>query len=168
MLKAFEYRARCWRQKRPRTKPSRGVAALEGGACFCTSLRSADGCLLPSPIECLARRALVRSEQTRKLSLLQNQPFGEAPWTAASLVFQVDPIRPGTRMPKGFPKHRQIISLGPEPNNMPDTDSIRIAPLKPVSNAECGPPALLTPTNQKPLIPPAWRQLIPDKRGDAA
>ena len=71
-------------------------------------------------------------------------------------------------MPKGLPKHRQIISIGTEPNNMPDTDSIRIAPLKPVGDAERAPPALRAPSHQKALVPPAWRQLIPDKRGYAA
>ena len=70
-------------------------------------------------------------------------------------------------MPKGLPKHRQIISIGAEPNNMPDTDSLRIAPLKPVSDAERATPALLAPAKQKALIPTAWRQLIPDKRGYA-
>ena len=71
-------------------------------------------------------------------------------------------------MPKGLPKHREIISIGAEPNNMPDTDSIRIAPLKPVGDAERATPTLLAPAKQKALVPPAWRQLIPDKRGDAA
>ena len=71
-------------------------------------------------------------------------------------------------MPKGLPKHRQIIAIGTESNNMPDTDSIRIATLKPVGDAERATPALLALAKQKALIPPAWRQLIPDKRGDAA
>ena len=71
-------------------------------------------------------------------------------------------------MPKGLPKHRQIISIGAKPNNVPDTGSIRIATLEPVGNAERATPALPAPPNQKALIPPAWRQLIPDKRGDAA
>ena len=71
-------------------------------------------------------------------------------------------------MPKSFPKHRQIISIGAESNNMPDTNSIRIAPLKPVGNAERATPALLALANQEALIPPGWRQLIPDKRGNAA
>jgi hypothetical protein len=71
-------------------------------------------------------------------------------------------------MPKSLPKHRQIIALGAEPNNMPDTDSIRIATFEPVSDAERATPALLAPAKQKALIPSAWRQLVPDKRGDAA
>lgn len=124
--------------------------------------------LLRPPIERPTCRAFVRSQETRKLSPFQNQPFGETPWAAASLVFQVYPTGPGTRMPKGFPKHRQIISLGAEPNNMPDTDSIRIAPLQPVGDAQRAAPALLAPANEKALIPSARRQLIPDKRRDAA
>jgi hypothetical protein len=48
-------------------------------------------------------------------------------------------------MPKGLPKHRQVISIGTEPNNMPDADSIRIAPLKPVGDAQRATPALLAP-----------------------
>jgi hypothetical protein len=124
--------------------------------------------LLRLSIERPTSRAFVRSEQTRKLSLLKNQPFGEAPRAAPSLVLQVDPMRPGTRMPKGLPKHRQIISIGAEPNNMPDTDSIRIATFEPVGDAERATAALLAPAKQKALIPPAWRQLIPDKRGYAA
>ena len=71
-------------------------------------------------------------------------------------------------MPKGLPKHRQIISIGAEPNNMPDTDSIRIGTLKPVGDAQRATPALLAPAKEKALIPSARRQLIPDKRGDAA
>jgi hypothetical protein len=71
-------------------------------------------------------------------------------------------------MPKGLPKHRQIISLGGNAHDMPDTDPIRIAPLKPVGNAKRATPALLAPAKQKALIPFAGRQLIPDKRGDAA
>ena len=70
-------------------------------------------------------------------------------------------------MPKGFPEHQQIISLGAESNNMLDTDSIWIAPLKPVGDAQRATPALLAPAKQKALIPPAWRQLIPDERGYA-
>jgi hypothetical protein len=77
-------------------------------------------------------------------------------------------MRPGTRMPKGLPKHRQIISIGAQPNNMPDTDSIRIATFEPVGDAERATAALLAPATQEALIPSAWRQLIPDKRGYAA
>ena len=71
-------------------------------------------------------------------------------------------------MTKGLPKHRQIISIGAEPNNMPDTDSIGIATFEPVGDAERATPALLAPGAQKALIPAAWRQLVPDKRGYAA
>ena len=71
-------------------------------------------------------------------------------------------------MPKSLPQHRQIISFGPEPNNMPDTDSIGIATFKPVRDAERAASALLAPANQKALIPPTRRQLIPDKRRYAA
>jgi hypothetical protein len=71
-------------------------------------------------------------------------------------------------MPKGLPKHREIISVRTKPNDMLHTHSLGIAALKPVSEAERGAPALLAPAAQKALIPVAWRQLIPDKRGDAA
>ena len=71
-------------------------------------------------------------------------------------------------MPKGFPEHREMIAVRIKPNNVPDTDSVRIATLKPVGDAERAPPARLAPAKEKALIPPAWRQLIPDKRGYAA
>jgi hypothetical protein len=47
-----------------------------------------------------------------------------------------------------------------------NTDSLRIAALKPVSDPERVAPAF-APAAQKALIPVAWRQLIPDKRGYA-
>jgi hypothetical protein len=71
-------------------------------------------------------------------------------------------------MPKRLPKHREKVSFRTKPNNMPDTDSIRIATFEAVGDAERATPALLTPATQEALIPPAWRQLIPDKRGYAA
>ena len=70
-------------------------------------------------------------------------------------------------MPKGLPKHREIVSLRTKPNDMFDTDSLGIAALKPVSDAERVAPAF-APAAQKALIPAAWCQLIPDKRGYAA
>jgi hypothetical protein len=71
-------------------------------------------------------------------------------------------------MPKGLPKHREIVSFRTKSNDMLDTDSLRIAALKPVSDAERVAPALLAPAAEKALIPIAWRQLIPDKGGYAA
>ena len=70
-------------------------------------------------------------------------------------------------MPKGLPKHREIISVRTKPNDMLNTDSLGIAALKPVSEAERVTPAF-APAAQKALIPVARRQLIPDKRGYAA
>ena len=81
-------------------------------------------------------RALVRSQQTRKLCLLQNQPFAEAPWAAAPLVLEVNPLRPGARMPKGLPQHRQIVAIRAKPNDVRDTDPLGIAALKPVGDAQ--------------------------------
>jgi hypothetical protein len=69
-------------------------------------------------------------------------------------------------MPKGLPKHREIVSFPTKPDDMPDTDSLGIAAFKPVSDAERIPPAF-APAAQKALVPVAWRQLIPDKRGYA-
>jgi hypothetical protein len=70
-------------------------------------------------------------------------------------------------MPKGLPKHREIVSFRTKPNDMLDADSLGIAALKPVSEAERVAFAF-APAPQKALIPVAWRQLIPDKRGYAA
>ena len=70
-------------------------------------------------------------------------------------------------MPKGLPKHREIVSFRTKPNDMLDTDSLGIAALKPVSDAERATPALLASAAEKALIPIAWGQLIPDKRGYA-
>jgi hypothetical protein len=116
-----------------------------------------------SLLERPACRAFVRSEQPRKLCLLENQPFIQAPGTATPLVFEVNPRRPRTRMPKGLPKHREIVSFRTKPNDMLDTDSLGIAALKPVSDAERVAPAFASAA-QKALIPVARGQLIPDKR----
>jgi hypothetical protein len=70
-------------------------------------------------------------------------------------------------MPKGLPKHGEIVSFRTKPNDMIDTNSLGIAALKPVSDAERVAPAF-APAAQKALVPVAWRQLIPDKRGYAA
>ena len=109
----------------------------------------------------------VRSQQAHKLCPLQNQPLVEAPRAAAPLVLEVNPIRPGTRMPKGFPEHREIVAIRAKPNDMPDTDPVRIAAPKPVRDAQRATLAL-APTAQKALIPAAWCQLIPDEGGYAA
>jgi len=109
----------------------------------------------------------VHSQQARKLSLLENQPFGEAPRAAAPLVLEVDPRRPGTRMPKSLPEHRKIIAIRAKANDVLDTDSLGIAALKPVCNAQRAALALAAAA-QKALIPAAGRQLIPDEGGYAA
>jgi len=49
-----------------------------------------------------------------------------------------------------------------KPNDVLDTDPLRIAPLKPVRDAQRAALAL-APTAQKALIPAAWYQLIPDE-----
>ena len=112
-------------------------------------------------------RVLVRSQQARKLRLLQNQPFVETPRAAAPLVLEVNPMRPGARMPKGVPEHREIVAIRAKPNDMLDTDSIGIAALEPVGNAQRA-ALTLASTEQEALIPPAWGQLIPDEGGYAA
>ncbi len=70
-------------------------------------------------------------------------------------------------MPKGLPEHREIVAIRAQPNNVPDTDPLGIAALKPVRDVEGAAPAL-APAAQKALIPAAWCQLIPDEGGDAA
>jgi hypothetical protein len=70
-------------------------------------------------------------------------------------------------MPKGLPKHWEIVSFRTKPNDMLDTDPLGIAALKPVSDAERVALAFAPPA-QKALIPAAWRQLIPNKGGYAA
>jgi len=114
-----------------------------------------------------ASRLFVCSQQARKSCLLQNHPFGEAPGAAASLILEVDPMHPRTRMSKSVPKHRQIVAIRAKPHDMPDADSIRIAALKPVCDAERRALALARAT-QEALVPSARRQLIPDEGGYAA
>ena len=80
-------------------------------------------------------RASVRSQQTRKLCLLQNQPLIEAPGAAAPLVLEVDPMRPRTGVPKGVPEHREVVAFRGKPNDVFDTDPFRISALKPVRDA---------------------------------
>jgi hypothetical protein len=70
-------------------------------------------------------------------------------------------------MPKGLPKHWEIVSFRTKPNDMLDTDSLGIAALKAVSDAERVALAFAPPAQQA-LIPAAWRQLIPNKGGYAA
>ena len=69
-------------------------------------------------------------------------------------------------MPKGLPEHREVVPIRAKPDDMLDTDSLRIATFKPVGNAERS-ALTLAPTEQKALIPAAWRQLIPDESGYA-
>lgn len=47
-----------------------------------------------------ASHLFVRLQQARKLCLLQNHPFGEAPRAAGSLILEVDPMRPRIRCRK--------------------------------------------------------------------
>jgi hypothetical protein len=110
---------------------------------------------------------LVRSQQARKSCLLQNQSFVETPRVTAPLVLEVNPTRPGTRMPKGLPEHREIVAIRSKPNDMLDADPLGIAALKPIRDAQRVALAL-APTAQKALIPAAWCQLIPDEGGYAA
>ena len=112
-------------------------------------------------------RAFIGSQKSDKLCFLQNDPFGEAPRTSSSLVFEINPSGPGIRMPKGFPEHWKIIALRLEPDDMFYTDSFGIAPLKTVGDAQRVAFAF-APPNEKALIPSAWRQLIPNEGGDAA
>ena len=101
------------------------------------------------------------------MCLLQCQVFLEAPGAPAPLVLEVNPVRPGTRMPKGVPEHREIVTIRAKPNDMLDTDPLHIAALKPVRDAQRAALAL-APTAQKALIPAAGCQLIPDEGGNTA
>ena len=83
------------------------------------------------------------------------------------MVLKVNPMSPRARMAKGIPKHREIITLRAKTNDMLNTDPLRIAALKPVGDAERVVLAFASAAKQA-LIPAAWRQLIPDKRGYAA
>ncbi len=70
------------------------------------------------------------------MCLLQNQPFVETPRVAAPLVLEVNPMLPGTRMPEGFPEHRQVVTIRAKPNDMLDTDPLGITASKPVRDAQ--------------------------------
>jgi hypothetical protein len=87
--------------------------------------------------------------------LLENQPFVEAPGAATPLILEVNPRHPRARMPKGLPKHREKVSFRTKPNDMLHTDSLRIAALKPISEAKRVALAF-APAAQKALIPVAW------------
>ena len=101
------------------------------------------------------------------MGFFQNDSFGETPRTSTSLVFEINPGHPRIRMPKGFPEHRQIIALRAKPNDMFYTDPLGSAALEPVGDPQRVAFAF-TAAAEKALIPTTWRQLIPDKRGDAA
>ena len=111
-------------------------------------------------------RALVRSQQTRELHLLQNQPFAEPPRAAAPLVLEVNPLRLGTGMPKGLPQHVQIVAIRAKTDDVRDTDPLGIAALIPVRYAQRAALAYALAT-KKALIPAAWYQLIPNEGCDA-
>jgi hypothetical protein len=70
-------------------------------------------------------------------------------------------------MPERVPEHREIITLGAKPNDMPDTDPVGITALKSVRNPQRIAPAG-TPSKKKALIPAAGPQLIPNESGNAA
>ena len=70
-------------------------------------------------------------------------------------------------MPEGFPEHREVVAIRAKPDDLPDTDPVKIAAPKPVRDAQRAPLAL-APAAQKALIPAARRQLIPDEGGHAA
>src|SRR5450759_4584285 len=76
-------------------------------------------------------------------------------------------MRTGTRMPKGCPEHREVVTHRAKPDDMLDADPLRIAALKPVRDAQRAALAL-APTAQQALIPAAWSQLIPDEGRNAA
>lgn len=116
--------------------------------------------------ECLPRRVFIRLQQTHKLCLFQNQPFGQAPRTATPLVLEVNPMPQGIRVPKGVPEHREMIAIRDKPDDILDADPLRIAALKPVRDAQRVALAL-APTTQQTLIPTAGRQLIPDEGRNA-
>ncbi len=99
--------------------------------------------------------------------MLQNQPLVEAPRAAAPLILEVYPTRSGARMPKGFPEHWQIVAIRANPYDVLHTDPLGIAALQPICDAKRVAFALAPPA-QEALIPPAWCQLIPDERGNAA
>jgi hypothetical protein len=65
-------------------------------------------------------------------------------------------------MPKGLPKHREIIAIRAKPHDMRDTHPLGVAALEPVRDAQR---AELAPasTTQQALIPTAWCQLVPDE-----
>jgi hypothetical protein len=50
------------------------------------------------------------------------------------LILEVDPIRPRTGVPEGFPDHREIVAIRVEPNDVFDTDPFWISALKPISD----------------------------------
>jgi hypothetical protein len=70
-------------------------------------------------------------------------------------------------MPKSIPEHWEIVAIRADPDNMFDTDPLRITAPIPVRDAQRAAVAL-APTAQKALIPAAWCQLIPDEGGYAA
>ena len=101
------------------------------------------------------------------MCLLQNQSLVEAPGAAAPLVLEVNPLRTRARMPRSLPEHREIVAIRAKPDDLVDSDSLRIAAPKPISDAQRVALAFASPA-QKALIPAAWCQLIPDEGCDAA
>lgn len=123
----------------------------------------------PSPRGWLprCREAAVCSEKAHEACLFQNEPLAQAPGISTPLVLEVHPGRTRARMPKGLPQHWKILTVGLEPDDTPDTDPLRVAPPKPIRNAQRMAVAL-APAKQQALIPAARHQLVPDEGGDAA
>jgi hypothetical protein len=83
------------------------------------------------------------------------------------LILEVDPTRPRTGVAKGLPEHGEIVAIGGKPDDVFDTDPLRISAFKPVGEAQRAAFAFAPPM-QKELIPVAWRQFVPDEGGYAA
>jgi hypothetical protein len=70
-------------------------------------------------------------------------------------------------MSKGLPEHRQIVVVWSNPNYMLDADPFRITAPEPVRDVQRAALAFARAA-QKPLIPAAGGQLIPNEGGNAA
>jgi hypothetical protein len=111
--------------------------------------------MLGSGCPCQTSCPRVRAQQAGKVCLLQNQAFAEAPGATSPLVLEIDPLRPGTRMPEGLPEHREIVAIRAKPDDMSNTDPLGIAALKPIRDVQREALAR-APAAQKALIPTAW------------
>jgi hypothetical protein len=82
------------------------------------------------------------------------------------LILEINPPGPGSPVSKGFPDHREIVVIRWQPDDVSDTDPLRIAALESIGDVQRAAPAFAGAAQQT-LIPAAGRQLIPDKRGNA-